>query len=147
MINADTVLAQRTQRGLSQRQLAKHVGVSYATISRMENGSDTSDLPLSVLGRLAAALELEPGALLCATQSTIGMSSDTPTQHPDEAPLHHSAACLLRKIHRGDDIRKTMSRSDRELTLPTLAKSGFVIVEPCGVRIAESLANALSGSF
>ena len=146
MINAETVLAQRTQRRLSQRQLAKHAGVRYMTISRMENGSDTSDLPPSVLGRLAAVLGLEPAALLRPSRSAAGRFGCAAAPDLDEAALNHNAACILRKIHRGDDIRKTMSRADRELTLPALVNAGLVIVEPCGLRLTESVADAVSGS-
>lgn len=137
MINAETVLARRTQRGLSQRQLAKHAGVSYMTISRMENGSDTSDLPLSVLDRLADALDLEPGELLVsrrvALQSPIDGLTDTGVDALDETPLDHNSARILRKIHRSDDIRRTMSRTDRELTLPALVNAGLALVDSSGV--------------
>jgi len=144
VINAETVLARRTERGLSQRQLAKHAGVSYMTISRMENGADTSNLPLSVLGRLADALNLEPSALLRSGTSCQRTPECPAETRLDAAALHHNAARLLRKLHRGDDIRKTMSQVDRELTLPALVKARLVIVEPFGLRLAQSVANSLA---
>ena len=148
MINAATVLARRTERGLSQRQLAKHAGVSYMTISRMENGADTSHLPLSVLGRLAEALVLEPADLLVSRRAAFDSSIVGPTKSDvgslNEAPLDHNSARLLRKIHRGDDIRRTMSRADRELTLPALINSGLVTVDTLGVRLSGDTSRGLS---
>lgn len=144
MINAETVLARRTERGLSQRQLAKHAGVSYMTISRMENGSDTSNLPLSVVDRLAQALDLEPGGLLTsgstAHQPTSLPSNGRSTVHLDESPLHHDRARLLRKVHRGDDIRRTMSKVEREVILPALIHAGLVTMSVSGATITDLVA-------
>ena len=39
-------------------------------------------------------------------------------------------ARLLRRIHRGEDIRRSMSRADRELTLPRLLRLGLVDPTP-----------------
>lgn len=147
MINADIVLARRTQRGLSQRQLAKHAGVSYMTISRMEDGADSSNLPLSVLGRLAAALDADPAELLTPNGRTgPGSSTSSPMSSMaahDHIRLDHNAARLLRKIHRGNDIRRTMSRADRDLTLPALVNSGLVTIDNSGVHLAPPVRSSL----
>lgn len=149
VINAETVLARRTQRGLSQRQLAKHAGVSYMTISRMENGSDTSNLPLSVVGRLADALDLEPAELLRPSGRTSRSSPPSPLEPDtsdclDDTSLHHDAACLLRKIQRGEDIRRTMGRVDREIILPSLVNSGLVTMSVSGAAVTSLVAVGLS---
>jgi transcriptional regulator with XRE-family HTH domain len=147
VINAEIVLARRTQFGLSQRQLAKRTGVSYMTISRMENGADTSTLPLSAVGRLAHALDLEPGGLLArgpnAHQPTSLPSDGRSSVHLDESPLHHDSARLLRKVHRGDDIRRTMSKVERELILPALIHSGFVTMSVSGAAVTGLVALGL----
>jgi transcriptional regulator with XRE-family HTH domain len=146
VINAEIVLARRTQCGLSQRQLAKRTGVSCMTIWRMENGSDTSDLPLSVLGRLADTLNVEPGALLRSSKSaTCAPSTATcaDSQRLSEAQLGHDAARLLRKIHRGDDIRRTMSQADRVLILPSMVNSGLVSISSAGATVSDVVAASL----
>lgn len=148
MINAELVLARRTERGMSQRQLAKHVGVSYMTISRMENGSDTADLPLSVVGRLAEILGLDPPELLRGrVQHDTGRlpSGDGNAQGDfDAAPLRLDSARLLRRIHRGDDIRRTMSNTDRQLILPALINARLVVMTAAGARLDPAIANGLS---
>lgn len=50
-------------RGLSQSELSRISGVSFATINRICTGA-TEMASLSTLDRLAAALEIEPGDLI-----------------------------------------------------------------------------------
>jgi transcriptional regulator with XRE-family HTH domain len=52
----------REQRGLSQAELAKRVGVKQATISRYE--TDDRSLKASQIYRLATVLEVHPGEIL-----------------------------------------------------------------------------------
>jgi transcriptional regulator with XRE-family HTH domain len=56
----------RAAKGLSQRGLAQRVGVSFAYISKVENGRlDFGDYPSAdLIGRLAAALEADEEELL-----------------------------------------------------------------------------------
>jgi hypothetical protein len=61
----------------------------------------------------------------------------------DERPLDHNAARLLRKVHRGEDIRKIMGRVDRELTLPALVNSALVTVEQTGVHLSAAVRESL----
>lgn len=139
MIDAHLVLQQRTRKGLSQRQLAKHAGVNPMTIQRLEHGADTSALTLAVVGRLAAALDLEPADLLLSRRQNYDHPDDqAPARDLDVRPLDHNAARLLRRIHRGEDIRRTMSRAQREITLPELINRGLVEVTANAVVVARA---------
>ena len=44
----------------------------------------------------------------------------------------------------GEDIRKTMSRADRRLTLPSLVNNGLVPVEHTGVRLSAAVGQSLA---
>lgn len=52
----------RRHRGLSQQRLADRLGVSHATIGRIENGKQPYSQPL--LERLAEELQTDPASLL-----------------------------------------------------------------------------------
>lgn len=144
MIDTNRVITARTELGLSQRQLAKHVGVNRETIRRLERGADPSRLTLAVLGRLAGALRVTPSELL-----TEGAERTTHLQDPMElnpAPLDHNAARLLRRIHRGEDVRRTMSRSERELILPQLVRQGLITLRAGAPQLAPLAASSLGTS-
>jgi transcriptional regulator with XRE-family HTH domain len=140
VINADLVLERRTLAGLSQRQLAKQTGVNAMTIHRLEHGADTSALPLAVLARLAHALDLQPADLLHRRDPPSSVEPEAPTPAPplDPRPLDHNAARLLRRIHRGEDIRRRMSRVEREITLPELINRGLVRMTAKGAALSET---------
>jgi transcriptional regulator with XRE-family HTH domain len=144
MIDACILLARRTECGLSQRKLAKFAGVNAMTIKRIEDGGDASELPLAVLGRLADALDTEPAELLLLRGDTGAAAASASPPALDAAPLDHNAARLLRRIHRGDDIRRTMSRADREITLPSLVNRGLVEMTPNGAFLTPDVAASLT---
>lgn len=132
MINTQLLITERTEAGLSQRQLAKLAGVNRETIRRLEHGADASQLPLGVVFRIAAALDVEAPVLLlrdAGASADAGPAADL----LDCSPLDHNAAKLLRRISRGEDIRRTMNRSERELVLPALLKRGLAEVSSSGV--------------
>lgn len=143
MIDGDVLLARRTDRGLSQRQLGKLVGVNGMTIHRIEHGSDSSELPLAVLGRLADALDVDAGALLLGRRDAGSAAAAPPPSDLDLTPLDRNAARLLRRIHRGDDIRRTMSGADREITLPALINRGLVKMTPTGAILDPAVTESL----
>jgi transcriptional regulator with XRE-family HTH domain len=143
MIDGDVLLARRTDRGLSQRQLGKLVGVNAMTIHRIEHGSDASELPLAVLGRLADALDVDPGALLLGRRDSSSGAAAPPPSDLDPTPLDRNAARLLRRIHRGDDIRRTMTRADREITLPALINRGLVKMTPTSAVLDPAVTESL----
>ena len=143
MIDATFLLARRTERGLSQRGLARLVGVNAMTIHRIEHGSDTSALSLAVLGRLADALDVDPADLLLGRPAT-GANTVPPPANLDPVPLDHNAARLLRRIHRGDDIRRTMTRAEREITLPELINRCLVQMGPNGAVVEPAVSAHLA---
>jgi transcriptional regulator with XRE-family HTH domain len=59
------VRSQREARGLSQEQLAFEAGMKRSYLSELERGLRNPSV--RALGRLAAALEVEPAALLSFT--------------------------------------------------------------------------------
>ena len=61
---ADTLRKLRTEKGLSQMQLANRMIVNKATISRWENGNRLPDA--AMMTRLANVLEVDVGMLLSA---------------------------------------------------------------------------------
>ena len=61
---ADTLRKLRTEKGLSQMQLANRMIVNKATISRWENGNRLPDA--AMMTRLAKVLEVDVGMLLSA---------------------------------------------------------------------------------
>ena len=64
LLFADTLRKLRTEKGLSQIQLAKQMIVNKATISRWENGSRLPDA--AMIARLSWILEVDAGTLLYA---------------------------------------------------------------------------------
>jgi hypothetical protein len=93
--------------------------VNYQVIRRIEAGGDDGNLTLRHLSRICEALELDPGQLLTAlpspTMSEVSVDELSITQ-----------ARLLRRIQRGDDVRRSLSANERELTLPSLVRRGLV---------------------
>lgn len=61
---ADTLKKLRTERGLSQIQLAKQMYVNQSTVARWENGSRLPDADM--ITRLSKVLEVDIGTLLSA---------------------------------------------------------------------------------
>lgn len=66
-VNASLVHSRRRDLGLTQRQLAKDLGVTTTTISSLESGDNHHALTLQFVDRLADALAVHPFQLLEAT--------------------------------------------------------------------------------
>ncbi|MDP9357291.1 MAG: helix-turn-helix domain-containing protein, partial [Chloroflexota bacterium] len=62
-INPETLRRERMRRALTQKELAAQAGVSYVTLSRMENGSGGPVRP-PTLRKIAEALDLAPDVLI-----------------------------------------------------------------------------------
>ena len=62
-IDAETLRRERQRRALTQKELAEKAGVSYVTVSRMENGN-TGPVKPPTLRKLAAALGVAPDVLI-----------------------------------------------------------------------------------
>jgi len=58
------LITRRTELGLTQRALARILGVSSPTVARLEAGSGHADMTLRFVERLACALAVSPQALL-----------------------------------------------------------------------------------
>lgn len=123
MINAGLMARLRTERGLSQRRLAFFAGVNFQVIRRIEAGGDDGNLTLRHYARLCEALGIHPRELL------LDESAQVEVLAPESSELTIAQARLLRRIHRGEDVRRALSRTERELVLPTLVRRGLVRTE------------------
>ena len=110
----------RLMAGLSQRQLAKEAGIGFQTIRRLELHGDAGTVTLTVLARISTALGTTMPALLHGEQP----SETRPS--PGPASLTISDARLLRKIATTPNAAATLSRTEREITLPRLLRSGLI---------------------
>lgn len=111
----------RTMAGISQRSLAKTIGVSYQTIRRIEKGGNAGQLPLEVVCAAATALNTTVPELMSSSASR---ASDMP---PYEE-LTYPEARLLYRLTQAPGHARTLSRQDREITLPKLLAKGHVIL-------------------
>jgi len=62
---------------------------------------------------------------------------------PAERPLTLAEARLLRRIHRGEDVRRKLSKPDREFILPALQRRGLVVDYGDGPVPAPHVATSL----
>ena len=63
LLDADMIRRRRTALGLSERDLAKSLGVTGFTVNALERGANHDDLPAGLIGALAEALALTPNEL------------------------------------------------------------------------------------
>ena len=111
----------RTLAGRSQRGLAKSAGVSYQTIRRIELGGDAGDLPLRVLDGIATILGTTLPELLSGANPSVAVPAT-------KGRVNLAHARLLRDIATNPRAAATMSKTQRELILPQLIRSGLVVV-------------------
>jgi transcriptional regulator with XRE-family HTH domain len=68
---------------------------------------------------------------------------DTTKAAPADRPLTLAEARLLRRVHRGEDVRRVLSKPDREFILPALQRRGLVVDHGNGpfptTQVTESL--------
>ena len=64
MLFAETLKKLRTEKGLSQREMAEQVFVTRSTVARWENGSRLPDA--AMISRLSKCLDVDAGTLLSA---------------------------------------------------------------------------------
>jgi transcriptional regulator with XRE-family HTH domain len=143
VIDASALRRARHDRGLSQRQLAKAIGVDPLTVQRLEAGADPGDLPLRVLARITEALAVAPAELLQTTTTSRASRGLNRATGSTARPLRLDQAKLLWRVHRGEDIRRRLSNAQRELVLPALLRDGLLddsqpLLQP-GPDVAESL--------
>jgi transcriptional regulator with XRE-family HTH domain len=123
VINPAALAAARTNRGLSQRKVAVLVGINYQQIRRIEAGGDDGNLTIRDFERLCAALQVPPSELLVAPDHQGG---DLSAGQEGSGDLDAPAARLLRRIQRGEDVRRSLSQTERELLLPALRRRHLV---------------------
>lgn len=70
-------------------------------------------------------------------------SVDTAKTGPADRPLTLAEARLLRRIHRGEDVRRKLTRPDREFILPALQRRGLVVDHGNGPVSAPHVAASL----
>jgi transcriptional regulator with XRE-family HTH domain len=86
LLNADLCIRRRQELGLSQRELARRMGMTAAVIERVEAGTNHNDLPLAMVAALADALALEIRDLV---------TPDPPTREPADQDVEQLAGLLL----------------------------------------------------
>ena len=145
MINATRLRHHRTAAGLSQRKLAKLAGLGPLGIHRLEAGSDGSRLPFGVVIRIAAALDTSIDQLLDAPDAAARpVAVDPVDAFKPPVQLDANQARLLRRLHRGDDRRRTLTKADRALTLPALLRSGVITQDTDHPTLAPAVHTALT---
>jgi transcriptional regulator with XRE-family HTH domain len=116
--------------------LIAHGPISVADLS------ETTELELSLVERAhdELAVRLKGTGVAVARQGR--QAKLVPTITP-KVRCHHPAreldvnqARLLRRIHRGEDVRRALSRTERELVLPSLLRSGLVEIVDGHVLLA-----------
>lgn len=142
MIHPNTLRQHRTLAGLSQRGLAKAAGLGPLGIKRIEDGADAGRLPLAVVGRIADAVGVTIDQLLDQPPAPAGGTSGTTPPNPE--PLTYNQAKLLRRLHRGEDITRRMTRTDRALILPSLARAQDVDVHARVLWLSDGVAASLA---
>ena len=68
LLFAETIKKLRTEKGLSQRDLAERMYVTRSTVARWENGSRLPDA--TMLSRLSVCLDVDAGTLLSAAMES-----------------------------------------------------------------------------
>lgn len=118
--------------------LLEHRSLSRADLSAI------GDLPVddldSALSTLADRLE-GTGMALAHQADTVALvpSVTTAAVEPVGRPLDLLQARLLRRIHRGEDVRRKRSKAQRELTLPSLLRAGLVHHDAAGLALATDV--------
>lgn len=116
------------------------------TVSALANatGATVADIEQAVV-------ELRPrvhqaGIALAQHGDTLWLAprSDQPAQTDADRPLDVNQARLLRRIHRGEDVRRKLTRAERELVLPALLRRGLVTPDGLGLRVADPVDESLS---
>ena len=121
MINPETLATLRQQSGLSQRKLAKLIGLNYQVIRRIEAGGDCGNLTLRDLARLAGCLDCAPTDLL-----NVNVPASRPAEPLGGKEMDVAQARLLRRLQRGADVRTTLSGIQRETILPALMRRQLI---------------------
>jgi hypothetical protein len=148
-------------------QLAGCLGVPVQDLLRTRTATAPGELVQAVGAALLAHGRTTITPLACALSATVagldvhlasaGMSVarhhdeswlvplvDTAKAAPVDRPLTLAEARLLRRIHRGEDVRRKLTKPDCEFILPALLRRGLVVDHGDGPvaapRVAASVA-------
>ncbi len=91
ILDAALIRRRRAERGLSAREVAKHLGVSGPVVSAIEAGTNHNDVSLAHWLRLAAALEVEPVTLLAPSHPGHQPPTAAPAAAEDDAAVRRLA--------------------------------------------------------
>ena len=106
-------------------------------------GADISDICQAVASLDA---QLRPAGMSLARHADeVWLGPLTPTRQTTapERPLSTSQARLLRRIHRGEDVRRQLSKPDRELILPALLRRHLVDDSDATLGVTSAVADSL----
>ena len=117
---AEAVRSRRQQAGWSQRQVALAAGVSFMTVSRVENGDEPA---LDVFLSLCAWLRLPPGLFLAAPEQ------------PETDPLTAACAVLAADPLLTADAAEMIAATMRSM------HAVFAQPRPCAVPVVAHLAD------
>lgn len=103
LLDSDLIRARRLELGLSERTVAKHLGVgaSQSVLRGIEAGTNHEDLPLGDLNRLADILGLELHQLLTPPGNQAAESAGPPTR---EEWLGHTVAQIGALLYDVDQL-------------------------------------------
>jgi transcriptional regulator with XRE-family HTH domain len=141
----------RTRAAAAPDDLVQAVGAALlahgrTTVTRLASALSTTvdDLATAVAG-LDAYLDVA-GMSVARHHDEIWLvpSVDTEKSAPADRPLTVAEARLLRRIHRGEDVRRKLTRPDRELILPALQRRGLVVDHGDGPAPAPHVAASLA---
>lgn len=139
-IRIESLAHHRMSAGLSQRALAKQVGVSYQVIRRIELGRDAGNLPVRTLALISAAVHVELSELMH------GLGHE-PRPAVSAPRLSRDQIFLLRRISRGEPVSQQMGHAERTVTLPSLIKYGLVTLVSGKPQLTGTCSKALCLDF
>ena len=139
-------LLQRTEEVATDRDdLAAAIGAALlahgrTTITRLAAAlSATSDQVIAAVSTLGTLLQ-HAGMSTARHHDELWLVPRTHTvvAMPHNRPLNIAEARLLRRIHRGEDVRRALSAVDRQVTLPALLRRQLVTDQGNGPDLTET---------
>jgi len=127
----------RVMAGLSQRGLAKHAGVGYQTIRRIEGGENAGHLQLLTVQKIATALDV-------SLTDLINESTAQPAPIENAIPLNLGDYKLLKNIEQGQKTTSTLTNEQRRIHLPRLVKAGLVTVNGASIKLSPAAKTGLN---
>lgn len=131
ILNSDLVRARRNDLGLSQRETARHLGVTSAVVARLEDGVNHRDLPLRTIAALADLLGCHPTDLF-----------HQPPEPDDSADADDDAATLGALLaHLDRSVAADAVADALDWTLPRVRQAAADLdtrLRTCGMTLATT---------